>query len=59
MVPEALDLGAAPADALTSFARAEGELVVFSEHSLDQTLAREANGDTLLAFWRDYRDEDR
>ena len=59
LVPEARDLGAAPADALTSFARAGGELVIFSEHSLDQTLAREADGDTLLAFWRDYRDEDR
>ena len=58
-MPEARDLGAAPADALTSFARAGGELVIFSEHSLDQTLAREADGDTLLAFWQDYRDEDR
>ena len=59
LVPEARDLGAAPTDALTSFARAGGELVIFSEHSLDQTLAREADGETLLAFWRDYRDEDR
>jgi hypothetical protein len=59
LVPEARDLGEAPAAALTSFARAGGEVVVFSEHSLDRTLAREADGDTLLAFWRDYRDEDR
>jgi hypothetical protein len=59
LVPEARDLGEAPAAALTSFARAGGELVIFSEHSLDQTLAREADGDTLLAFWRDYGDEDR
>jgi hypothetical protein len=59
LVPEARDLGATPADALTSFARGGGELVIFSEHSLDQTLAREADGDTLLGFWRDYRDEDR
>jgi hypothetical protein len=59
LVPEARDLGAAPAAALTSFARAGGEVVIFSEHSLDRTLAREADGDALLAFWRDYRDEDR
>ena len=38
LVPEARDLGAAPAAALTSFARAGGELVIFSEHSLDRTL---------------------
>jgi hypothetical protein len=59
LVPEARGLGEASTAALTSFARAGGELVVFSESPLDPILARSADGQTLLDFWRDYREEDR
>jgi hypothetical protein len=59
LLPEARDLGEAPAAALMAFAQAGGELVVFSESPLDPVLARSADGQTLIDFWRDYREEDR
>lgn len=59
LLPEARELGEAPADALTAFARAGGELVVFSEGPWDPGVARTADGAVLVDFWRDYRDEDR
>jgi hypothetical protein len=59
LVPEARDLGSAPTAALEAFARAGGDVVVFSESPLDRSLVRQENGDVLEAFWRGYRDEDR
>ncbi|HEV8563648.1 MAG TPA: hypothetical protein VGR41_01905 [Actinomycetota bacterium] len=59
LLPEARELGESPTRALEAFARAGGELVVFSESPLDPELVRRANGETLVDFWRQYRDEDR
>jgi hypothetical protein len=59
LVPEARDLGETPVAALEAFARAGGDVTVFSESSLDPGLVRQADGELLLDFWRDYRDDDR
>ena len=59
LIPEARGLGEASTAALTSFARAGGELVVFSESPLNPLLARTVDGQMLIDFWQDYRDEDR
>lgn len=59
LLPEARDLGQAPSAALEAFARAGGELVVFSESPLDPELVEPADGTALDDFWREYRDEDR
>jgi hypothetical protein len=59
LVPEARDLGPAPAGALEAFARAGGELLVFSDSPLAPDLALRGDGDTLDQLWRGYRDEDR
>jgi hypothetical protein len=59
LLPEARDLGEAPAVALEAFARAGGELIAFSESPLDPDLVRRAYGELLVDFWRHYRDEDR
>ena len=59
MVPEARDLGEAPAAALDAFARAGGEVTVYSQSPLDPGLVQQAEGDMLEDFWQRYRDEDR
>ncbi len=59
LVPEARDLGAAPAAALEAYARGGGELVLFSESPIEADLARHEDGEMLLDFWRGYRDADR
>jgi hypothetical protein len=59
LVPEARDLGEAPVASLEAFARAGGEVTVFSESPLDPGLVLQADGEVLLDFWRDYRDDDR
>ena len=59
LVPEARDLGEAPAAALDAFARAGGEVTVYSQSPLDPGLVQQADGDMLDDFWRRYRDEDR
>ena len=59
LVPEARDLGDAPAAALDAFARAGGEVTVYSDSPLDPGLVQQADGDMLEDFWRRYRDEDR
>jgi hypothetical protein len=59
LVPEARDLGEAPAAGLDAFARAGGEVRVYSESPLDPGLVQPADGDMLEDFWRRYRDEDR
>jgi hypothetical protein len=59
LIPEARGLGEASAATLTSFARAGGELVVFSESPLHPLLARTVDGQTLIDFWQNYQDEDR
>jgi hypothetical protein len=58
LVPEARDLGVAPADALERYARSGGDLVVFSASPLDHALARHEDGQVLFDFWRHYRQED-
>jgi len=59
LVPEARDLGQAPAAALEAFARAGGDVTVYSEGPLDPQVVHRADGDLLDDFWRRYRDEDR
>ncbi|MGH2681054.1 MAG: hypothetical protein ACRDG8_11340 [Actinomycetota bacterium] len=59
LIPEARGLGEASTAALTSFARAGGELVVFSESPLNPLLTRTVDGQMLIDFWRTYLDEDR
>lgn len=59
LVPEARELGESPTRTLEAFARAGGELMVFSGSPLDPLLVRRADGETLDDFWRHYRDEDR
>jgi len=59
LVPEARDLGATPTAALEAYARGGGELVVFSETSIDPDLARREDESMLIDFWREYRDADR
>lgn len=59
LVPEARDLGAAPTAALEAYARAGGELIVFSDSPIDTELARLEDEAVLLDFWREYRDTDR
>ena len=58
-MPEARDLGAVPMAALEAYARAGGELVVFSESPIAADLARHEEETMLLDFWREYRDADR
>lgn len=59
LVPEARDLGEAPTAALEAYARAGGEIVVFSESPVDPALARHEDGQMLAGFWTEYLDEDR
>ena len=59
LLPEARDLGKAPAATLRAFARAGGEVVAFSPSPLDDGTARHADEGLLDGFWRNYRDEDR
>lgn len=59
LLPEARELGPRPVAALESFAHGGGELVVFSESPIDPGLVRRGDGETLVDFWRHYRDEDR
>ena len=59
LVPEARDLGDAPTGALDTFARAGGEVTVYSQSPLDPGLVQQADGDMLEDFWQRYRDEDR
>jgi hypothetical protein len=59
LVPEARDLGEAPAAALEAFARAGGEVTTYSDSPLDEALVRQAEVDMLDGFWRRYRDEAR
>jgi hypothetical protein len=59
LVPEARDLGEAPAVALDAFARTGGEVTVYSESPLDPDVVQEADGSMLEDFWHRYRDEDR
>jgi hypothetical protein len=59
LVPEAQDLGSTPTAALEAYARAGGDLVVFSESPIAADAARREDGEMLLDFWREYRDEDR
>jgi hypothetical protein len=59
LLPEAQDLGAAPAAALEAFARARGELTCYSESPLDPGLVRTVDGQMLFDFWKHYGDEDR
>jgi hypothetical protein len=59
LVPEGRDLGPGPTAALEAFARAGGEVVVFSESPLDRSLVRQGDADVLARFWREYQDRDR
>lgn len=59
LVPEARALGPGPAAALEAFARAGGEVTVYSESPLDPQLVRTVDGQMLFDFWKRYRDEDR
>ena len=59
LLPEARELGAAPAATLRAFVAAGGELVSFSPSPLDDGSARQADEVLLTDFWRHYRDEDR
>jgi hypothetical protein len=59
LVPEARDLGPAPAAALEAFARAGGQVTVYSESPLGPELVRTVDGQVLFDFWRQYADEDR
>jgi hypothetical protein len=59
LLPEARDLGPAPAAAVEAFARAGGEVTAYSESPLDPELVRTADGQMLFDFWTHYRDEDR
>jgi hypothetical protein len=59
LLPEARDLGDAPTAALEAFARAGGEVTVYSESPLDPEVVRQADGDVLEDFWRRYHDDDR
>jgi len=59
LVPEARELGRAPTEALEAFARAGGEVTVYSDSPLDPGVVQAADGDMLDDFWQRYRDEDR
>lgn len=59
LLPEARGLGAAPSAALLAFARSGGEIVAWSESSLEAESVRGVDGDVLVDFWMRYRDEDR
>jgi hypothetical protein len=59
LLPEARDLGPVPRAALEAFARAGGEVTVYSASPLDPELVRTADGQVLFDFWQHYRDEDR
>jgi hypothetical protein len=59
LVPEARDLGTGPARQLERYARSGGEVIIYSESPLDESLARREDGDVLSGFWRRYRDGDR
>jgi hypothetical protein len=59
LLPEAQDLGPVPAAALDAFARAGGEITVYSETPLAPGLVRAADGQMLFDFWQHYREEDR
>jgi hypothetical protein len=59
LVPEARDLGATPTAALLAYARAGGEVIVFSEAPIDPRLVRREDDAMLVDFWREYRDADR
>jgi hypothetical protein len=59
LLPEAQELGVSPTETLRAFARAGGELVVFSESPLDDEPVRRADGGVLVDFWRHYGDGDR
>ena len=59
LIPEARDLGHAPAAAIEAYARAGGAVIAFSEGPLDPTLVRAEDGQILADFWIHYRDEDR
>ena len=57
--PEARISARGPTAALEAFARAGGEIIVFSESPLDPELVRTTDGQVLFDFWNRYRDEDR
>lgn len=59
LLPEGRDLGRGPAEAIEAFARAGGDVVVYSESPLDPGLVRHIDGGSLEDFWRRYLDEDR
>lgn len=59
LLPEARDLGDAPAEALEAFARAGGDVTVYSESPLDPEVVQRADGDLLEDFWVRYHDGDR
>ena len=59
LLPEARDLGDAPAEALEAFARAVGDVTVYSESPLDPEVVQRADGDLLEDFWQRYHDGDR
>lgn len=59
LLPEAQDIGPAPAAALEAFARAGGRVTVYSDSPLDPELIQAADGQVLFDFWKHYRDEDR
>jgi hypothetical protein len=59
LVPEARDAGDGPGAALETYARGGGEVVVYSDASLDASLVRREDGELLARSWRGYADDDR
>jgi hypothetical protein len=59
LIPEAQDLGAGAAATLERYLDDGGELTIFSPSPFEHARARHEDGEVLLDFWRDYRDEDR
>lgn len=59
LVPEARDLGSAPAAALEAYAASGGDLIVFSEAPLQEARVRWEDGALLTGFWVEYRAEQR
>jgi hypothetical protein len=59
LLPEAQALGHGPAAALEAFARAGGDVTVYSESPLDPEFVRTADGQVLFDFWNHYRDKAR
>src|SRR4029079_13862248 len=57
--PEARDLGERPIAALESYARAGGELIVYSDGPFDPALVRREDDTMLTDFWQGYADADR